>query len=329
VTHLRKLMLEELQRRNYTQSTTRAYLRTIDDSARHFHRPPDQLGPEQIREYVAHLFRDRKLTDNPHHPISHRARGYDAQRQAAPHHSARGGRGGGTHSSTTARPDGRVGGGRLPWAHVGPRGAARALRRRPRPRRVAPSSPRQASGRARGTGGCFSCSSPPARASGRLGVSAAPGSDGAARPRERPSDHGCTSLPRTCGQARATRRPRRARPTPGRVEDAARDLRRRPRGARVSTARRQLGARGRRRGALYPPRADAPVAEGTAAHEAAPDRTTRAATGPRNYRPVAPLFARRRIVSVSSSNCLLCSCSARYFPDKSRVASPKSSPLRS
>ena len=64
VTHLRKMMLEELQRRNYTQSTTRAYLRAIDDLARHFHRPPDQLGPEQIREYVAHLFRDRKLTDN-------------------------------------------------------------------------------------------------------------------------------------------------------------------------------------------------------------------------------------------------------------------------
>src|SRR5260370_28935893 len=27
--------------------------------------PPDQLGPEQIREYVTHLFRDRKLADNP------------------------------------------------------------------------------------------------------------------------------------------------------------------------------------------------------------------------------------------------------------------------
>jgi len=64
VTHLRKMMLEELQRRNYTQSTTRAYLRTIDDFARHFNRPADQLGPEQIRKYVAHLFRDRKLTDN-------------------------------------------------------------------------------------------------------------------------------------------------------------------------------------------------------------------------------------------------------------------------
>jgi site-specific recombinase XerD len=64
VTHLRKMMLEELERRNYTQSTTRAYLRTIEDIACYFKRPPDQLGPEQIREYVAHLFRVRKLTDN-------------------------------------------------------------------------------------------------------------------------------------------------------------------------------------------------------------------------------------------------------------------------
>lgn len=64
MTQLRKMMLEELERRNYTQSTTRAYLRTMEDFARYFKRPPDQLGPEQIREYVAHLFRDRKLTDN-------------------------------------------------------------------------------------------------------------------------------------------------------------------------------------------------------------------------------------------------------------------------
>ena len=62
--HLRKITLEELERRNYTESTKRAYLRTIDEFARHFNRPPDQLGPEQIREYVAHLFRDRKLADN-------------------------------------------------------------------------------------------------------------------------------------------------------------------------------------------------------------------------------------------------------------------------
>jgi len=64
VTHLRKVMLEELERRNYTESTTRAYVRTVEDFARFFHRSPDQLGTEQIREYTAHLFRERQLADN-------------------------------------------------------------------------------------------------------------------------------------------------------------------------------------------------------------------------------------------------------------------------
>jgi integrase/recombinase XerD len=64
VTHLRKMVLEELERRNYTQSTTRAYIRTIEDFARYFKCPPDQLGPAQIREYIAYLFRERKLADN-------------------------------------------------------------------------------------------------------------------------------------------------------------------------------------------------------------------------------------------------------------------------
>jgi site-specific recombinase XerD len=64
VTHLRKLTLDEIARRGYTEGTTRAYLRIIEDLARHFHRSPDQLGREHLREYTAHLFRDRKLSDN-------------------------------------------------------------------------------------------------------------------------------------------------------------------------------------------------------------------------------------------------------------------------
>src|SRR5258708_34405643 len=58
------MTLDEIARRNYTEGTTRAYLRIIEDLARYFHRSPDQLGPEQLREYTAHLFRDRKLSDN-------------------------------------------------------------------------------------------------------------------------------------------------------------------------------------------------------------------------------------------------------------------------
>jgi integrase/recombinase XerD len=64
VTQLRKMMLEELERRNYSQSTVRAYVKTIEDLARYFKRPPDQLGPDQLRQYQAYLFRQRKLAPN-------------------------------------------------------------------------------------------------------------------------------------------------------------------------------------------------------------------------------------------------------------------------
>ena len=64
MTHLRKLMLEELERRNYSQNTVRTYLMTIEDFARYFHKPPDVLGPEHVREYQAYLFRERKLAAN-------------------------------------------------------------------------------------------------------------------------------------------------------------------------------------------------------------------------------------------------------------------------
>lgn len=61
MTRLRQMMLDELERRNYTQTTKRAYLGSVEDFARHFRRSPDQLGLDQIRDYQVHLFRVRKL----------------------------------------------------------------------------------------------------------------------------------------------------------------------------------------------------------------------------------------------------------------------------
>ena len=61
MTHLRKMMLEELQRRNYAQSTVKAYLQIIQEFANHFQQPPNRLGPQHLRQYQAFLFRDRKL----------------------------------------------------------------------------------------------------------------------------------------------------------------------------------------------------------------------------------------------------------------------------
>ena len=59
MTHLRQIMLEELRRRNYAESTIHAYIRTVEHFAGHF-----QLGLEHIRQYQAAMFTRWKLAPN-------------------------------------------------------------------------------------------------------------------------------------------------------------------------------------------------------------------------------------------------------------------------
>ena len=61
MTHLRRKMLEELERRNYSEGTTRRYLRFVERFAQHFGKSPDKLGPDHIRSYQAYLLKARKL----------------------------------------------------------------------------------------------------------------------------------------------------------------------------------------------------------------------------------------------------------------------------
>ncbi len=61
MTHLRKIMLEELQRRHYSEATTQRHIRFIERFAQHFHCSPDRLGPQHIREHQAQLFTVHKL----------------------------------------------------------------------------------------------------------------------------------------------------------------------------------------------------------------------------------------------------------------------------
>jgi integrase/recombinase XerD len=67
MTHLRKMMLAELQRRNYAHTTAVAYIRALQNVATHFHLPPDRLKPEQIRDYQAYLLHKRKLSPRTVH----------------------------------------------------------------------------------------------------------------------------------------------------------------------------------------------------------------------------------------------------------------------
>lgn len=64
MTHLRKIMLEELERRNYAETTKQCYIQAVEEFALYFNRPPDQLGPEHIRQFQAHLFTMRRMAPN-------------------------------------------------------------------------------------------------------------------------------------------------------------------------------------------------------------------------------------------------------------------------
>ncbi len=64
MTHLREITIQELERRNYSAATKECYIQAIEEFAQYFHRPPDQLGPEHIREFQAYLFTTRKLAPN-------------------------------------------------------------------------------------------------------------------------------------------------------------------------------------------------------------------------------------------------------------------------
>ena len=60
MTPLRQRMLHELQRRNYSPSTIRGYLGAVQQFAEHFHRSPEDLGPEHLRHYQRYL-QEKKL----------------------------------------------------------------------------------------------------------------------------------------------------------------------------------------------------------------------------------------------------------------------------
>ena len=62
MTTLRKRLLEELQRRNYSPETARLYVGTVKDFARYFGKSPDKLGQEHLRQYQLYLLNERKLT---------------------------------------------------------------------------------------------------------------------------------------------------------------------------------------------------------------------------------------------------------------------------
>jgi integrase/recombinase XerD len=62
VTTLRQRMLEDLQIRHYSPTTIRLYVYAIKEFAKHFGKPPDQLGAEHIRRFQLFLTKEKKVS---------------------------------------------------------------------------------------------------------------------------------------------------------------------------------------------------------------------------------------------------------------------------
>ena len=61
MTKLKQRMLDDLHIRNYAPTTVDCYVRSVTEFAKHFNKPPDQLGPEEIRAWQLFLLQEKKV----------------------------------------------------------------------------------------------------------------------------------------------------------------------------------------------------------------------------------------------------------------------------
>ena len=62
MTPLRQRMLEDMQMRNFSPHTRKAYVRAVAQLALYYKRSPDQLDTEQVRAYLLHLINDHHVS---------------------------------------------------------------------------------------------------------------------------------------------------------------------------------------------------------------------------------------------------------------------------
>jgi site-specific recombinase XerD len=67
VTPLRKLMLEDMQIRNFSENTQISYIQQVSLFARYFRKSPEGLGPADIRKYQVYLTNEKKLAPGSIH----------------------------------------------------------------------------------------------------------------------------------------------------------------------------------------------------------------------------------------------------------------------
>ena len=64
MTPLRQRMIEDMQLRNFSTETIRSYVHYIAEYALYYNTPPEQLGPEAVREFQLYLIQERKMSES-------------------------------------------------------------------------------------------------------------------------------------------------------------------------------------------------------------------------------------------------------------------------
>jgi len=62
MTPLRSKMIEEMQLRRFSENTQETYLKAIAGLAKHYHKSPDNIDVEQIKEYILFLTNEKNLS---------------------------------------------------------------------------------------------------------------------------------------------------------------------------------------------------------------------------------------------------------------------------
>ena len=60
-TPLRQRMIEDMRLAGLSERTQESYVRTVSQLALHYHRSPDRITEEEIRQYFVHLTDVRRL----------------------------------------------------------------------------------------------------------------------------------------------------------------------------------------------------------------------------------------------------------------------------
>jgi site-specific recombinase XerD len=63
-TELRRRMIEDMQRCGMVESRQRQYVRAVRQLAEHYHKPPDQITDDELRQYCLHLTTDKESARN-------------------------------------------------------------------------------------------------------------------------------------------------------------------------------------------------------------------------------------------------------------------------